>query len=287
MRAVFGLVFIVGLALAGFAVYMVQGYVGQNQAELQRERDFRAKIGPIVEVYVVNKPLAYGVALTKEDVQKVLMPKNSLPEGVFSEELVLFPDDSSKPRFVRRPLEKMEPVLASKITEPGENAGITAQLTKGMRAFAIEVDVASGVSGFLQPGDLVDIYWTGSVETANGGSSDFTRLIEGSVRIVAVDQTASSDSGLGTIVARTVTVEASPEEVARLAQAQATGRLALSLVGMNDDTTSASIEVDTKGLLGIKDEVVQEVAAPAAAPVCTVRTRKGADVVEIPIPCTN
>jgi pilus assembly protein CpaB len=287
MRSVFGLVFVLGLALAGFAVYMVQGYVGQNQAELIKEREFRAKIGPFVEVFVVNKPLAYGVALTREDVQKVLMPKNNMPEGIFSDEAVLFPVDESKPRYVKRPLEKMEPVLASKITAPGENAGLTAQLGKGRRAFAIEVDVSSGVSGFLQPGDLVDIYWTGTITRSDGTNSNFTRLIEGSVRIVAVDQTSSNDSGLGTIVARTVTVEASPEEVARLAQAQATGRLALSLVGINEDTTAGAVEVDTKGLLGIEDEAVQEIAAPAVEQVCTVRTRKGGEAVEIPIPCTN
>ncbi len=38
MRMVFGLVLILGLALAGFAVYMAQGYISQTQAELARER---------------------------------------------------------------------------------------------------------------------------------------------------------------------------------------------------------------------------------------------------------
>ena len=102
MRAMFGLVLVVGLALAGMAVYMVQGFIGANQAEVKSERAFRAKIGPVVEVYVTNKPLAYGAALTKEDVQKVLMPKNNLPEGFFEEEALLFPGDYSKPRFVIR-----------------------------------------------------------------------------------------------------------------------------------------------------------------------------------------
>ena len=50
-----------------------------------------------------------------------------------------------------------------KVTDPGEEAGVTSQLEPGMRAFALRVDVASGVSGFLRPGDRVDIYWTGSV----------------------------------------------------------------------------------------------------------------------------
>ena len=34
MRLIFGLVLIVGLGLAGFAVYMAQGYIGRYQDEL-------------------------------------------------------------------------------------------------------------------------------------------------------------------------------------------------------------------------------------------------------------
>lgn len=283
MRAIFGLVFVVGIALAGFAVYMVQGYVGQNQAELAKERAFRAKVGPFVEVYVVNKPLAYGAALTKDDVQKVLMPQNNLPENFFTDEAALFPGDYAAPRFVIRQLEKMEPVLASKVTEPGEEVGLTARLSKGMRAFAINVDVASGVSGFLQPSDLVDVYWTGSSGTE--GSGEMTRRIEESIKIIAIDQTANAENTTGAMIARTVTVEATPEQVARLAQAQATGRLALSLVGADDTTASADlVQVDSRALLGIEKqaEVVVE-----AEKVCTIRTRKGSETVETPIACTN
>ncbi len=281
MRAVFGLVLVVGLALAGVAVYMVQGFVGKNQSELAQERAFRAKLGPVVEVYVVNKPLAYGTALTKEDVQKVLMPKNSMPENFFTEEAELFPGNYDEPRYLVRQMEKMEPLLASKVTKPGEVAGLTARLAPGMRAFAIKVDVASGVSGFVQPGDVVDIYWTGAAESEVGS---FTRLIESSMKVIAVDQTANAENTTGTLVARTVTVEATPEKVARLAQAQATGGLSLSLVGTGETNEAAMIEVDSKALLGIVEKV--EVAAPTEK-VCTIKTRKGADLVEVPIPCTN
>ena len=280
MRMIFGLVLIAGLALAGVAVYMAQGYISQTQTALNRERDLRAKTGPLVEVYVVNKLKNYGDTLTKEDVQLIYWPENALPDGVFKQEADLFPADGKEPRFVMRQMEKFEPVLAVKVTEPGQPAGLTGQLAKGMRAFAVKVDVASGVSGFVQPSDRVDIYWTGSTD-GNGG--DTTKLIESSVRIIAVDQTADGGNGAA-IVARTVTVAASPEQVARLAQAQATGKLALSLVGTTDETVNGKIEVDGNGLLGISDTptVVAE-----EAKVCSIRTRKGADVVETPIPCTN
>ncbi|RUS63356.1 Flp pilus assembly protein CpaB [Pseudorhodobacter sp. E13] len=281
MRMVFGLVLVVGLALAGAAVWMVQGYVSQAQVEVAREKATRLKLGELVDVYVVNKPLAYGTPITKDDVELATFPVKSLPEGAFVTEEALFPGDYSEPRYVTRQLEKMEPLLAVKVTEPGADVGLTSRLSKGKRAFAIKVDVASGVSGFVHPGDNVDVYWTGST---SGNSNEFTQLIEAAIKVVAVDQAANSERSTSATVARTVTVEATPQQVARLAQAQATGRLALSLVGTGDDTVIEAIEVDSAGLLGIQ----------AAAPViveqareCTIKTRRGAEVVEIPIPCTN
>ena len=168
MRMVFGLVLIVGLALAGAAVWMVQGYVSQAQKDVARERASRVAMGELVEVYVTKKALEYGAPLTKEDVEKILFPKRALPENTFTDEAVLFPEGNSKPRYVSRQLEKTEVLLSSRITEPGEDVGLTARISKGKRAFAIKVDVASGVSGFVQTGDNVDIYWTG--KSNEGGS---------------------------------------------------------------------------------------------------------------------
>jgi pilus assembly protein CpaB len=280
MRMVFGLVLLLGVALAGFAVYMAQGYIGQTQAQLEKERAERARFGPMTEVFVVTKAMNHGDALRPEDVAVIPWPKSSLPEGAFTDKAALFPE-GAPPRLVLRQMEKFEPLLTVRVTEPGEDAGITTRLAKGMRAFAIKVDVASGVSGFLRPGDSVDVYWTGQVAGVEG---EMTRLIESTIGIVAVDQTASDDGSAPTIIARTVTVEATPEQVARLAQAQATGRLALSLVGSGDQERAGDVEVDSNRLLGITAETIVQAEVPK---VCTVRTRKGAEVVDMPIPCTN
>jgi pilus assembly protein CpaB len=278
MRAMFGLVLVAGVGLAGAAVYMAKGYISKTESALQKELAIKAQTGGLVEVYVVKKAVDYGDPLTKDDVQKSYLPKNTLPDATFGDIAVLFPEDSTEPRYVLRPMEKFEPILAVKVTEPGEQAGLTGSLERGMRAFAIKVEAAD----FLQPGDRVDIYWTGSTENSTG---DITRLIESTMKIIAVDRNGKSASSDGSIQNRTMTVAASPEQVARLAQAQATGRLVMSLVGVGDDTEIGKIEVDTGSMLGIT-----EAAAPVeveAEKVCTIRTRKGGEVVEIPIPCTN
>ena len=148
--------------------------------------------------------------------------------------------------------------------------------------------MATGVSGFLRPGDVVDVYWTG--EVGFGAISDrreVTKLIQPNIQLIAVDQTANGDTTEATI-ARTVTVTANSQQVAALAQAQSTGRLSLALVGAEDDTVAQAVEVDMRSLLGVKkaEKVVEEQVAQKEE-VCTIRNRRGSEVVQIPIPCTN
>jgi len=286
---VFGLVLVLGLGLAGFAAYMAKTYIDGYQRQLAIERQQRAPNIETVDVYVAARPLAFGEALREKDVRIVAYPKTALPEGVFTKPEQLFVPGAGMEREVLRSMIAREVILPMKVTKPGQDAGITSRLDAGMRAFAIKVDATSGVSGFLRPGDLVDVYWTGSigkgnVRTEGDSSGEVTKLIETRMKIIAVDQNADIESAEAR-VARTVTVSATPQEVAALAQAQSTGRLALSLVGALDESLSEVIEVDQRRLLGLQAEVVDEPEPEAAR--CTVRTRRGAEVIETPIPCTN
>ena len=289
MRLVFGLVLVLGLGLAGFAVYMAKSYIQNYQTQLEMERNARPVVIETVDIYITNKTLQYGERITAKDVVSVAFPVAALPEGVYRTIEELFPKGDEEPRTVLRAMEKSEAVLAVKVTGPGEDAGITSQLARGMRAFAIKVDSMSGVSGFLRPGDRVDVYWTGNIgrggmRTEGDSEGDVTKLIEAGVKLIAVDQSANSDVTEASI-ARTVTVVVRPDQVAALAQAQATGRLALSLVGTGDDTTADIIEVDQRQLLGLASAPMAEPVA--VQQVCTIRTRRGGEVIETPIPCTN
>lgn len=281
MRVIFGLVLIAGLGLAGFAVYMAQGYIDQYEQALASERATNAPQIDLVPILVANTALRYGEHLTADKMDLAAWPAQWLPEGAFQDETDLFPDGAPAYRGVLRAMEAGEPLLGVKLTDPGGEVGLTARLAKGMRAFAIRVDVASGVSGFLRPDDKVDVYWTGTVR-----GNQVTRLIQSGVLLIAVDQIADSDTSRP-LIARTVTVEATPQQVAALAQAQSTGRLSLSLVAFEDDAVLEMVEVDQKRLLGLTEEEVVPEVVEKKQEVCTVRTRRGAEVVEIPIPCTN
>lgn len=274
MRIIFGLVLVVGLGLASFAVYSARQYLGQKQLEVEAANAAAAQAVPVVNVYVANRNLAYGERITLEDVRMIPYSKADLPEGVFLEEVALFPEGGEKFRTVLRTMQMNEALLAAKVSEPGMDAGVSSRLGANMRAFAIRVDASSGVSGFLHPGDRVDVYWTGDDPSGNGR---ITKFIEANVRILATDQSTNDDRTTASI-AKTVTVEVTPQQVGRLTQAQSTGQLTLSLVGADDESTASAIDVDQRKLLGIEDEKPEVVKAED--PTCAVKTRKAGEAVD-------
>ena len=194
MRLVFGFVLLVGIGLAGAAVYMARDFFAQQQLQLAEAEAAKLAIVPTAEVYVLNKQMRYGQRLTMEDVKKVRWPEEAIPEGAFTSEEQLFPKGPDLLRSILRTMEPDEAVMAIKVTEPGQDAGVSSRLSAGMRAFAIQTDVTSGVSGFLRPGDRVDVYWTG-----NTSSGNVTKLIQANIRLVAINQSADEDRNSPTV----------------------------------------------------------------------------------------
>jgi pilus assembly protein CpaB len=272
------------MGLAGVAVYMIQGYMADLESALQNERAFNAKAGKLVEVFVFAKPKKYGDALAEEDVVAIYWPEKHLPETIFRDKAALFPENAPGPRYIMRTTEAFEPVLASRVTEPGELSNLTSKLEKGKRAFAITVGTNSGISNFVKPDDYIDILWTGNVSGVEGG---ITRQIESAVLVIAVDNAINEGQVTSDTVAQTVTVAATPEQVARLAQAQATGKLTLSLAADSTEVVEGTVETDTKTLLGIEEVVVAPEVVVEEKKKCFAKQRSGGQVVEtdIEIPC--
>ena len=256
MRIVFALVLIFGVALAGGAVYFASQQFNANESRIAELRKRVSKNVELVDVYVAATELKYGQPLTKDDVKTIEWPVNSIPETAFTKAEDLFGlEGELDTRIVIRVVDPGEILLSTKVTNLGEDVGVASRLAMGMRAFTLRVDVASGVSGFLRPGDKVDIYWTGEIDRGE----KVTKLIMDGISLIAIDQSSESSSAAPT-VAKTVTVAVSPKTVASLVQAQSTGKLLLSLRGVNDETTSDSIEVTQNDLLG-RQEVKEEVKA--------------------------
>jgi len=273
MRIVFAFVMLVGIGLAGTAAYMVMQKFNQYDVELANARRNSAPAIELTEVAVATKPLQFAKYLQPDDVRMIKWPADAVPDGAFTSLEALLGKEGEKPRAILQPILPDEPVLSGKVTGFGEDAGIRSRLAPGMRAFTIGVNVTTGVAGFLKTGDSVDIYWTGDAR-----GKIITKLILEKVKLIAIDQSSESVS-LTPSVARNITVEVSPKVVAQLTQAQNTGQLTLSLRGVEDTNLTGALQVDQTDITGIKNNTV------VAKPVCTIRTRKGSQVVEVVTPC--
>lgn len=285
MRSVFSLILLVGIVLAGVGVYVVQNYVGEYQAAYKRAVEIaksRTEV-KVVDVYVANRELRYGEEIKPEDARTIKWPADALPEGVFTAENPLY-KEGEKPRVALRAIDINEALLVAKVTEPGANAGLISQIEPGMRGFAISVNSITGVAGFLRPHDRVDIFWTATPTVNENDEKVFsiTRMIESSVKIIAVDQTYNADEANKPRLASTIVVAVTPEQAASLTLAQAQGQLSMTLVGAEDAALAEReyVEVSQHRLLGLSRD-------KADSATCQIKSRRGSEVVMTPIPCTN
>jgi len=207
----------VAIVLGLVAVYIANAYIGGSKQQ--------ADLGGTTKVAVASVPMAYGTELTPDKVRFVDYPNSSIPPGAFTNGAQLMP--AGQKRFALLTMGVNEPILATKISAPGAGASIAALLTEGMRAATIRIDDVSGVAGFVQPNDSVDVLITRSVQGA-ATATQVTDVLLQNVRVIAIDQEAKNSDGTPK-VARTATVEVAPIDAQKLALAQQAGSLSLVL----------------------------------------------------------
>ena len=105
-------------------------------------------------IVVAAKPLRFGNEVTREHLREVAWPEASLPAGSFAKADEIL---SGGKRVALAAVEPNEPMLATKMTGPGQRATLSAMLRDGLKAVTIRVNDVDGVGGFVLPGDHVDV----------------------------------------------------------------------------------------------------------------------------------
>ena len=118
--------------------------------------------------------------------------------------------------------------LASKISGEGKGASIAALLPAGKRAAAVRINDVSGVAGFVQPNDSVDVLVTRQMPNSGNQAAQITDILLQNVRVIAIDQQARNADGSPKI-AKTATLEVDPLGAQKLALPQEVGNLSLVL----------------------------------------------------------
>lgn len=209
----------VSLVLAVAAVFAVRAYL-----DGQQRRMAGAYAAPVNTLVVAASALRFGDRLRPDNLKLINWPARELPKGAYRTKEELLGKDDSKARYAMEAIDPGEPVLSAKITGDGARATLSAALDPGMKAISIRVDDVLGVSGFVRPGDRVDVMLT---RHGKGDNLNVDVLLQG-VKVLAVDQTADDRKDKPS-VSKTVTFEVTTEEAQRLTLGATVGTLSLAL----------------------------------------------------------
>lgn len=264
IRSVF--VTLVGVAVAGGSVYAAKVYMDQSAAAASAGAD-----AGLVDVVVAARDIPYGQVIQPQMLQVMSWPAAALPPGAMTEMAALVAEPGQPPRRAKRALSQGELILASKVSEFGEKVTIVQSLGVNTRAMAIKVDAETAVGGFVTPGDTVDILLT------QGKDAQMRAVtILQNIRVVGVDQQSDEGSDAPE-VARTVTVEVSPEQGQKLALAQKAGTLSLTLRTL-DQAVDAPLESIKLSDLMLEESPVEEAVEKN---VIRIRRANMLEVVEV------
>jgi pilus assembly protein CpaB len=203
------------------AVFIAQAWLN-GQAE-RRLRSLEAQKKPVTTntLVVASQRLPFGVELGREHLREVPWPAEAMPQGAFATINDLL---SAGKRVVLAPVEANEPVLAIKVTGPGQRATLSAIVGEGMKAVSVRVNDVEGVGGFVLPGDRVDVVLTRQLEKGNAT----TEVVLQNARVLAVDQSAD-DRASKAAVAKAVTLEVDTVGAQKIWLAASVGSLSLLL----------------------------------------------------------
>lgn len=182
-----------------------------------------------VDVAVAAVNLPWGTKLKPEMIKTVRFLKESLPEGFISK------PTSLEGRVIITQLKQNEAITESKLApEDVKVGGVSAILKPGKRAIAVKGDKVIGLSGFIQPGNLVDVLVTMQhPKTKN----EVTKVVLEKIPVLATG-TEMQRNGKGEPAPVDVyTLEVTSEEGEKLALAAARGRLQFALRNVTDVET--------------------------------------------------
>ncbi len=198
--------------------------------------------GPtLVPVVVAKTDLTFGETLTADNMQIAMYPASSVPSGAYSDV------DSLLEEVTKVFLKTNEAILESKLSSVG--GGLSLLISKDMRAASIEVDKVSGVSGFILPGDRVDVIAT--VDNYGKKREKVAKTFLQRIEVLAAGEKTEQKADK-VITVQSVTLLVDPNGAQALALASEEGKLHLSLRNPTDDDTTGVDVISKTGLLSGK-----------------------------------
>jgi len=207
------------------------------------------------KIAVAKVAIPIGSKIIPEQIMVVQFPKESTPDGAFEA------PEKLAGRVAVTNIAAREPITESRLAPEGTAAGLSAIIPEGYRAMTVKVDDAAGISGFIQPGTLVDVVVVIDPREGSGMQDPISKIVLQNIKVLANGQNIDKpkDEREANSV-KAVTLQVTPEQAEKLALASSEGKLQLVMRSQIDQGDEQTPGVNKRGLLS------GERATPAPEP---------------------
>ncbi|MCI4677802.1 Flp pilus assembly protein CpaB [Rhodoblastus acidophilus] len=196
------------------------------------------------QVLVAAHELNFGSVLQPSDLAWHDWPKDDSLPGLIYKSAAPNAMNDIKDSVVRGSILAGEPIRREKLFKGGASGYLSAMLTPGYRAVAINIEGsgATTAGNFILPNDRVDvirIYRDEDAAKSGAGDAYVSETIVQNVRVLAIGQNTQDKNGQPYASGTTATLELTPAEAEAVILAQRVGQLSLVLRSMQDSQPSS------------------------------------------------
>jgi pilus assembly protein CpaB len=239
------------LAGAGVAaiivIFLVRGLLGGGTSPAKAA--FAPPQVTMSQVLVAGSNEDSGTPLTPEMVHWQAWPKGNVDASFITQDASPNLSTIISGAVVRAPILAGQPITTANIIHSNSSGVMAATLAQGMRAVSIGISTESSAGGFILPNDRVDVIVTQQMSGSEQRSFHANTILR-NVRVLAVDQTYKEDKDQKVVLAKTATLELTPEQAEAVERAQASGTISLSLRGLGDMSAVGQSSAPRSSMLG-------------------------------------
>jgi pilus assembly protein CpaB len=198
--------------MAGLAALLANNWISQRLGAVELEDQSGQVVAAAADIPV-------GTKLEATHLKVIPLPLEAISENNLTSL------DEAIGRVVTQPLYSGEILLEKRLTLHEGGSPLAAVIESGKRALTVRVNDVIGVAGFLLPSNRIDVV---STKRGSGSRTTISKTIVENLKVLAVDQTASSDKN-DPVIVRAVTLEVTPKEAELIVKATEEGKVQLTL----------------------------------------------------------
>ncbi|OAN50421.1 hypothetical protein A6A04_18245 [Paramagnetospirillum marisnigri] len=240
-------------------IAVLTGFLAKLWLDRQAARPV-AVVQAVAEVLVSARDIAAGTVLSASDLRYESWPEALVTPRLMTRKDGADPKVQAVGQVARRDLAEGEPFTLAATFRADAVGVLAGLLSPGMRAVSIAITNPSAVSGFVTPGDRVDVLLAtdvsktleqGERKDASGAILRYAaETVLSDVRVLAIDQQITRGRDGSAIQGKTATIEVTPKQAEILTTAAMVGSLQLVLRGLPGEAVapaeSAGFTSDTE-----------------------------------------